>query len=176
MGVGLTLAGGGGGGGDPSWVLWAREGQEAARGQRLTSEGRHCCRLAIAGPQDSGDDIVDKALSDAHLEQGLGHRALGHVDEGRLPQRVQQLLHARESVTMGLVLIDPGRHAELEPVCQLTSQPWLPPPGRPSRAALPFHEEGERGGWFLGLSADAGGPPPTIGTVQGGRANCLEPH
>lgn len=114
------------------------KGRRQAEGQRLTGKGGHRCRLAIAGPQDGGDDVVDKALSDAHLEQGLGHGALGHVDEGRLPQRVEQLLHAREGITMGLVLIDPGRHAELEPMYRtafwLTTHSRLTVPGRPSRA------------------------------------------
>lgn len=62
------------------------QGSRQAEGPRLTGERRHRCGLAIAGPQDGRDDIVDKALGDAHLEQGLGHGALGHVDEGRLPQ------------------------------------------------------------------------------------------
>ena len=70
------------------------KGRRQAEGQRLTGKGGHRRGLAVAGPQDCRDDIVDEALSDAHLEQGLGHGALGHVDEGGLAQRVEQLLHA----------------------------------------------------------------------------------
>lgn len=108
-----------------------------AEGRRLTSKGGHRCRLAVAGSQDGGDNVIDEALCDAHLEQGLSHRALGHVDEAGLPERVEQLLYAGEGITVGLVLIDPGRHAELEPSCRkafgLTTRSCVIARGRPSR-------------------------------------------
>lgn len=162
-------------------------GQGRAGGQaeacRLTSKGRHRCRLAVAGPQDGRDDVVNKALCDAHLEQGLSHRALGHVDEAGLPQRIEQLLHAREGVTVGLVLIDPGRHVELEPLCRkvfglttrcwvtapgLTAHYWVTTSGRLSRGppSSPCRGQRETGYIPLGLFTGCGGPVPARGTVQ----------
>lgn len=79
-----------------------------ARGGGFTCEGGHQHGLAVAGAQDGGDDIVHKALGDTDLQQGLGHRALGHVHKGLPAQRAQQLLQAGEGVAMGLVLVDPG--------------------------------------------------------------------
>lgn len=105
-------------------------GKESPTGRRgipvFTCEGGHQHRLPIAGAQDGCDDVVHEALCDAHLQQGLGHRALRHVDKGITPQRTQQLLQAGEGIAVRLVLVDPG--GDRSTGCLVMPRCWGRPP------------------------------------------------
>lgn len=73
----------------------------------LTHECRDAAVLSVVDPHDGGDDLVDEALGDAELQQGLGQGPPRHVQETRASQRTQQLLYRAEGIAMRLVLIDP---------------------------------------------------------------------
>lgn len=59
----------------------------------LTYKGGDADVLSVVDPHDGRDDLVDEALRHAQLQQRIGERPLGHVEEAAPPERVQEFLH-----------------------------------------------------------------------------------
>lgn len=79
----------------------------------LTYKGGDADVLSVVDPHDRRYDLIYEALRHAQLQQRVGERPSGHVDEAAASQRVQEFLHGAEGVAVSLVLVDPGWQTQI---------------------------------------------------------------
>lgn len=85
---------------------------------QLTYKSRDADVLSVVDPHDGRNDFINEALRHSQLQQRIGERPSGHVDEASATKRVQEFFHRAEGVAVGLVLIDPVMSHTLQSITE----------------------------------------------------------